>query len=164
MRSLLECIFECEWVLSTENSIALTNRIKKCYQWLLSWNQLMLMMVILTGDSGVEENGDDWWALHEVHTVVSQPVEGLEEQQHREQSHKLGREVIPEHSEGQAGLGDGVEGPLNQMLRDSRCTWLQHWIICTYSPLHHPPRVKDSCLHVYFYKLFLPRSFLWHQF
>lgn len=83
-----------------------------------------MMLMTLTSDSGVEKNGDDWRAFHEVHTVVGQPVEGLEEQQHREQRHELGREVIPEHSEGQAGLGDGIEGPFHQVLCGDTSTQL----------------------------------------
>lgn len=42
---------------------------------------------------------------HKVHTVLSQPVEALEEEEESEEGHKTGAEVIPEDCEGKAGLG-----------------------------------------------------------
>jgi hypothetical protein len=44
----------------------------------------------------MEDEGDDGRALHEVHPVLSQPVEGLQEQQQHEQGHELGRKIVPE--------------------------------------------------------------------
>jgi hypothetical protein len=43
----------------------------------------------------MEDEGDDGRALHEVHPVLRQPVEGLQEQQQHEQSHELGRKIVP---------------------------------------------------------------------
>ncbi len=47
----------------------------------------------------MEDEGDDGRALHEVHPVLRQPVEGLQEQQQHEQSHELGRKIVPGHTE-----------------------------------------------------------------
>jgi hypothetical protein len=47
----------------------------------------------------MEDKGDDGRALHEVHPVLRQPVEGLQEQQQYEQSHELGRKIVPGHTE-----------------------------------------------------------------
>jgi hypothetical protein len=43
----------------------------------------------------MEDEGDDGRALHEVHPVLRQPVEGLQEQQQHEQSHELRRKIVP---------------------------------------------------------------------
>jgi hypothetical protein len=47
----------------------------------------------------MEDEGDDGRALHEVHPVLRQPVEGLQEQQQHEQSHELRREIVPGDTE-----------------------------------------------------------------
>ncbi len=47
----------------------------------------------------MEDEGDDGRALHEVHPVLRQPVEGLQEQQQHEQSHELWRKIVPGHTE-----------------------------------------------------------------
>jgi hypothetical protein len=47
----------------------------------------------------VEDEGNDGRALHEVHPVLRQPVEGLQEQQQHEQSHELGRKIVPGDTE-----------------------------------------------------------------
>lgn len=64
----------------------------------------------------MEEQGDDWWAFHEVYPVVRQPVECLKEQQHCKQCHKLGGEVVAKNSKGEAGLRDSIKGSLNKVL------------------------------------------------
>lgn len=53
---------------------------------------------------------------YKVHPVLSQPVEALKEKQQREESHKAGREVVSEHSEGQARLRHCVPGALDEVL------------------------------------------------
>lgn len=45
---------------------------------------------------------------HIVNPVLGQPVEGLEEEQDREQGYELGIEVVPEHGKSQTRLRQGV--------------------------------------------------------
>ncbi len=62
------------------------------------------------------------WSLitHKVHSILSQPVKALEEEQEGEEGNKAWGEVIPEHSECQARLGHRVPGALNEMLMEER--------------------------------------------
>ena len=43
----------------------------------------------------MKDESDDWTSLHVVNSFFCQPVKGFEEEKQGEQSHKLGREVIP---------------------------------------------------------------------
>lgn len=70
---------------------------------------------------------------YKVHPILGQPVERLEEQQHREEGHEFRIEVIAEHGERQAGFGQRIPKPVHQVLElggaqcsekdlQSRCT------------------------------------------
>lgn len=67
-------------------------------------------------NAAVEKPGDVGAALHKVHTVLSQPMETLEEEEESKERHKTRTEVIPKNSEGQTGFGDSVPGPLQKVL------------------------------------------------
>lgn len=54
---------------------------------------------------------------HIIDAVLGQPMEGLEEEQHRKQGNELGVKVVPEHGKGQAGLGQRVPEALHKMLK-----------------------------------------------
>lgn len=53
---------------------------------------------------------------HKVHTVLSQPVKTLEEEEESEEGNKAGAEVIPKDSEGQTRLSDGIPGTFQKVL------------------------------------------------
>ena len=53
---------------------------------------------------------------HKVHTVLSQPVETLEEEKESEECNKAGAEVVPKDSEGQTSLSDGIPGTFQKVL------------------------------------------------
>lgn len=68
-------------------------------------------------DPEMEQDRYDRTPLHEVNPFLSQPVERLQEQQESEQSNKLGREVILENGESQAGFSHGVPRPFHEMFK-----------------------------------------------
>lgn len=54
---------------------------------------------------------------HKVHSILSQPVEALKEEQKCEESDEAGGEIIPEHSERQTRLSHCVPGALDEVLK-----------------------------------------------
>lgn len=58
------------------------------------------------------------WPLstHKIHTVLSQPVETLEEEEESEECNKSRAEVIPKNGEGQTSLSNSIPGTLQKVL------------------------------------------------
>ena len=65
----------------------------------------------------MEEEGDEGGSFHVVHSVLRQPVEGLEEEEEGELTHELGAEVVSEHRERQTRLRHRVPSPFHQVLK-----------------------------------------------
>lgn len=64
----------------------------------------------------VHQHGHQPLPTHKVHTILSQPMETLEEEEESKERHETRTEVIPKNSEGQTGFGDSVPGPLQKVL------------------------------------------------
>ena len=64
------------------------------------------------------ECGDDRTALHVVHAEVRQPVEGLHEEQKREEGDEPRAEVVAKDCERQTRLRHRIEELLNELLQD----------------------------------------------
>lgn len=57
---------------------------------------------------------------HKVHSILSQPVKALKEQEEGKEGDEARREIIPEHSESQARLGHSVPRAFDEMLGVAR--------------------------------------------
>ncbi len=91
----------------------------------------------------MKDEGDDGRALHEIHPVLRQPVEGLQEQQQHEQGHELGRKIVP---------GDIEKNITEQQTKDFffsvPVSVLRIWSVYPGSRIRNfPPRIPDKKKH-----------------